>query len=211
MDAKATLGIGDFSRRGKCRQKNNAYDHDFAPKQKLTPFGILLPETSESYLWFNPSKVTADFMADCLEEIWPKLQGKYQPHTLVINLDNGPECSGRRSQWLQRLQDFACRHNITIQLAYYPPYHSKYNPVERLWGILENHWNGELLSTVQKALGLARTMTYKAVRPVVRLVKKIYKTGVKLDAMEKKALEDQLERDDKLPWWFIKITPQITE
>jgi transposase len=28
--------------------------------------------------------------------------------------------------------------------VYYPPYHSKYNPIERLWGILENYWRGEL-------------------------------------------------------------------
>ena len=126
----------------------------------------------------------------------------------MINLDNGPECSGRRSQWLKRLQIFASQHKVTIQLAYYPPYHSKYNPVERLWGILENHWNGELLSTVQKALGLARTMTYKTIKPVVRLVKKVYLVGVKLESKEKKALEGQLERDKKLPWWFIKILPQ---
>ena len=38
-------------------------------------------------------------------------------------------------------------------LAYYPPYHSKYNPIERLWGILENHWNGEVLDTEEKILG----------------------------------------------------------
>ncbi|WP_419606290.1 ISAzo13-like element transposase-related protein, partial [Thiolapillus sp.] len=37
-----------------------------------------------------------------------------------------------------------------MRLAYYPPYHSKYNPVERLWGVLENHWRGELLDSVEK-------------------------------------------------------------
>jgi len=45
--------------------------------------------------------------------------------------------------------------NAPIQLANYPPYHSKYNLVERLCGILENHWRGELLSSVKKALGPA--------------------------------------------------------
>jgi transposase len=28
-----------------------------------------------------------------------------------------------------------------------PPDHSKYNPIERCWGILENHWNGTLLAS----------------------------------------------------------------
>ncbi|CDN11409.1 Mobile element protein [Richelia intracellularis] len=32
--------------------------------------------------------------------------------------------------------------NIPIQLLYYPPYYSKYNPIEACWGILEEHWNG---------------------------------------------------------------------
>ncbi len=78
-------------------------------------------------------------MVDQLQEVWPKLKEKFSLDTLVINADNGPECSGRRSQWLKRLQQFSNQENITIQLAYYPPYHSKYNPVERLWGILENN------------------------------------------------------------------------
>ncbi|NRB09761.1 MAG: hypothetical protein HRU34_23665, partial [Richelia sp.] len=25
---------------------------------------------------------------------------------------------------------------------YYAPYHSKYNPIEGCWGILDQHWNG---------------------------------------------------------------------
>jgi hypothetical protein len=36
-----------------------------------------------------------------------------------------------------------------IHLLYYPPYHSKYNPIERCWGILELHWNGMKLVDVE--------------------------------------------------------------
>jgi transposase len=43
---------------------------------------------------------------------------------------------------MKRLTEFADKNNLEIALAYYPPYHSKYNPIERGWGILENHWNG---------------------------------------------------------------------
>ena len=49
---------------------------------------------------------------------------------LVINADNGPESNGQRTQWLKRLSDFSDVAGIRIQLAYYPPYHSKYNPIE---------------------------------------------------------------------------------
>ncbi len=98
LDAKAVVNIGKFSRGGKNRSSTRAYDHDFAPEEKLTPFGILLPDTGASFLWFSNSKVTADFMVDRLEDIWPKLNTTYRPHTLVINADNGPESSGRRTQ-----------------------------------------------------------------------------------------------------------------
>jgi Rhodopirellula transposase DDE domain len=36
-----------------------------------------------------------------------------------------------------RLVNFAQKAQLTLQLAYYPPYHSKYNPVERTFGWLE--------------------------------------------------------------------------
>lgn len=49
----------------------------------------------------------------------------------MINADNGPENSGVRTQWLRRLAEFSARNNVTVQLACYPPYHSKYNPVEK--------------------------------------------------------------------------------
>jgi transposase len=49
-----------------------------------------------------------------------------------------------------------------IQLLYYPPYNSKYNPIERCWGILEEHWNGAQLLDVDATLGRAATMTSHA-------------------------------------------------
>ena len=53
-----------------------------------------------------------------------------------------------RSQFLKRIVAFARKYRLVVQLAYYPPYHSKYNPIERCWGVLEMHWNGSLLDSV---------------------------------------------------------------
>ncbi|MCU7898822.1 MAG: transposase [Candidatus Thiodiazotropha sp. (ex Lucinoma aequizonata)] len=84
-------------------------------------------------------------MVDRLEEMMSQWKKPFALHTLVINADNDPESSGRRTQWLKRLTELSDTHQLTIQLVYYPPYHSKYNPVERLWGVLENHWQEEIL------------------------------------------------------------------
>ena len=208
LDTKAVVKVGAFSRNGKSRNPGKAYDHDFDPDDKLTPFGMLLPETGESHLWFASGKVTADFMVDRLEELWPKLKEKYNPHKLVINADNGPECSGVRRQWLKRLVCFGVRAGIEIQLAYYPPYHSKYNPIERLWGVLENHWRGELLETVNKTLGLARSMTFRSIKPTVKFVNKVYKNGVTLTNDAFAIIEKNIEREEGLEKWFISIPPR---
>ena len=77
-------------------------------------------------------------------------------------------------------------------LVYYPPYHSKYNPIERLWGILENYWRGELLDSEAAVLGYAVQMTYNGVHPQVRRCSEQYPKGVKLTKAQRKRLESRL-------------------
>ena len=209
LDTKATVKIGEFSRGGYNRQGDNACDHDFQPEVALTPFGILLPQTGDSHLWFAQGKVTADFMVDRLEEMIPRWKQCFGLHTLVINADNGPESSGHRTQWLKRLVELSDANQLTIQLAYYPPYHSKYNPIERLWGVLENHRRGEIIDTVDKTLGLARSMNYRRIKPTVRKVAKVYHQGISVAKSAMRDIEARLQRNEGLTHWFIKIVPQL--
>ena len=206
MDAKATIKIGPFSRGGYSRQDVKACDHDFGPEITLKLFGIFIPGIDEPYFYFTDSNITADFMIDALESLWPMIQSRYDPHTIVINADNGPENNSRRSQYIKRLVDFAKMNEVNFSLAYYPPYHSKYNPIERVWGVLENHWNGELLDSVDKTLGLARSMTWKGKNPVVTFVNGVYEKGVRLckEAMEK--LEQMIERTAGIEKWAVDIS-----
>lgn len=207
LDAKARLKVGSFSRGGKSRQGLTAFDHDFEPETSLGLFGFFLPAYAETFLFFTQSKVTADFMVDTLEILWPTLQARFKPHTLVLNVDCGPENNSHRTQFIKRLVEFAHHHRLTLRLAYYPPYHSKYNPIERVWGVLENHWQGELLDHIEKILGLARTMTYKGIQPVVEWVEGVYETGVRLMKQEMKLYEAMIERLPGLEKWFVDIPP----
>lgn len=54
---------------------------------------------------------------------------------LVIRLDNGPICASNRKPFLKRMVAFARNTGLEIHLVYYPPYPSKYNPIERVWGV----------------------------------------------------------------------------
>jgi hypothetical protein len=128
----------------------------------------------------------------------------------VINADNGPENSGVRTQWLRRLAEFSVANKVTVQLACYPPYHSKYNPVERVFGVLENYWNGDPLLSIDHALGMAAEMKYKGVCPKTSLHPGGPK-GVSLKGKAMKALERGLERMEGLKKWFVKFVPEKAE
>ena len=126
---------------------------------------------------------------------------------MVINADNGPENSGKRSQWLKRLVEFSAKNETKVQLAYYPPYHSKYNPIERVWGVLEQHWNGSLLDSCETVLRFAKTMMFRGQPPVVRFVSTVYHTGVRLTQTEMARLEQRFQRLPGLAKWFVRIVP----
>jgi transposase len=205
IDTKATIDIGPFSRGGYTRINTQAADHDFGSDSALKLFGIAIPALDENYMYFTENNATADFMIDALEHLWPSIQRRLNPHTIVINSDNGPENNSRRSQFMKRLVEFAITKSVNISLAYYPPYHSKYNPIERVWGILEKHWNGEILDSVEKVLGLCRTMTWNGKPPVVKLMKGIYKKGVTLTKNAMEQVELFLDRIPGIEKWAVDI------
>jgi hypothetical protein len=144
-----------------------------------------------------------------LEDVWQTTLHPRFPlvNTLVLNMDNGPENHSRRTQFLKRLVDFVVKHQITVHLAYYPPYHSKYNPIEHCWGSLEQHWNGTLLDEVDTVLKFAQSMTWQGNPPVVKLVTTSYETGVRLTQAAMAVLETQIKRLPALEKWFVEISP----
>ncbi len=96
---------------------------------------------------------------------------------------------------------------LSIQLAYYPPYHSQYTPIERVWGVLEQHWNGAWLDSCQTVLRLASTMTYNGLFPLVKFIDKTRRQGVHLSKQAMTALEQRLIRLPALPKRFVQIVP----
>ena len=210
LDAKATVSLARFSRGGYSRITVKALDHDFPDKntEKVTPYGLYLPQTQELFLYLTQSKVTSDFMVDCLNDFWHS-EGHRFPlvTTLVINQDNGPENHSRRTQFMNRITQFVDHSHLTVQLAYYPPYHSKYNPIERVWGHLEKHWNGSLLDSLDTVLNFAYSFRFKQRQPGVKLISKVYHTGATLTLKQMALLEQRFVRLPNLEKWFVRISP----
>lgn len=211
IDTKAKVDLCDSSRGGtsRCKKAVQADDHDLGDKSKLVPLGILDVMSGLLTIIFGVSFETSDFIVDGIEQWW--LSNKDQYHLikqLVINLDNGPHNSSHRTQFMKRLTEFADKNNLEIVLAYYPPYHSKYNPIERCWGILENHWNGTLLNTLETTLEWAKTMTWKGLEPVVEVLESIYKKGVRIGKKVFQSIADRITRHLLLPKYYVTIQPQ---
>jgi hypothetical protein len=212
LDAKTSVRIGLYSRGGRSWVRVEAADHDFKPEAKPTPFGILLPHEGELFLYFTHSSVTSDFMVDMLGTWWEGVRGRFpRVKTLLINQDNGPENSTHRRQYVKRLNDFAKEHALTVELACYPPYHSKYNPIERCWGVLEQHWDTALLDSIPTVLRFAKTMTWKGNHPLVELVTKSYSKGVTLTRKEMDQLETHIKRLHGLEKWFVTFSSEAPD
>jgi Rhodopirellula transposase DDE domain len=209
IDCKATVAIGDVSRGGLTRGDYRACDHDLGLHEKYIPCGIVDEDSAQLRITFGSSAKTSDFIVDALEAWWAVLDEAEQVAMtrLQIKMDNGPESSGIRTQFLHRMVRFADHIGTPIHLLYYPPYHSKYNPIERCWGILELHWNGTKLVDVATMLEWAKSMTWKGIHPVVELSRKVYQKGIALGKKAMQAIESRLERHPELPKWDILIRP----
>ena len=180
----------------------------------LVPFGILeigRGEQSIDQLWIGlgQSRETSDFIADALDRWWKQRSDFHSGiQRIQINLDNGPEISSSRTQFMSRLVQFADRTGLDIELVYYPPYHSKYNPIERCWGILESHWNGAILSSVPVAMNWAATMTWRGVAPIIELIEGIYERGVTITRSAYRPILARLDKAKTLTKWSVRIQAQ---
>src|SRR5262249_8500053 len=104
------------------------WDHDPPAKTKMVPFGVLMVLSGAVTLVFGSAE-SSDFWVDALQVWWRGVRAKCRGiRQLVVYLDNGRENSGRRTEFLKRMVQFADWTGLVIRLVYYPPYHSKYNP-----------------------------------------------------------------------------------
>lgn len=187
------------------------WDHDPPAKEKLVPYGILTVATGALMLVFG-SHDTSDAWVDALKLWW--LQGRRclgHVKRIVIYLDNGPKNSGRRTQFLKRMVQFADWSGLEVRLVYYPPYHSEYNPIERCWSALEKKWNGVLLSCWEVVLECALRMRWKGRHPTVKQLHGTYPDGVRVPAKEMKLIEARLQRSATLAKYDITIKPKGPE
>ena len=207
IDTKDKVLLGPFSRNGKNRIQIEAVDHELT-NDCLIPFGILDLKNNTPYFFNYTSKPTSLDLVDCIEEFFEEQYLNKDISKLMIFLDNGPDNSGVRTIFLSGLINIAKKYNIQIELVYYPPYHSKYNPVERLWARLEKIWNGFLLETKEVCLSFMKNLTWRNTKSVTKLKEVKYEKGLTINKKKMKMLEDKyITRTDGIKKWSVLITP----
>ena len=207
LDTKDKVLIGPFSRKGKNRIEIQAVDHELT-NNCLIPFGILDMKKNIPYFFNYTEKPTSLDLVDCIEEFYQEQYLNTSVNKLAILLDNGPDNSGVRTIFLKGLIEMSKKYNIEIELIYYPPYHSKYNPVERLWARLENIWNGFLLENIDICLNFMKNLTWNNEKSVTKLKVKKYEKGLTIKKEEMIELENKhIFRNDNIKKWSVIITP----
>ena len=212
IDVKAKVKIGNLSRKGYSRAinapKTDDDDHNWIAT--LVPFGLHELNTDNTFIIFGNSLETPDFIVDCLEQWWEKrafMQEEYDE--LMIDLDNGTSVAGNTKQFLKRMTEFSKHIGIPIQMVYYPPYHSKYNLIERFWAAVENYCSPLVLDTIEHTIEIAKNVTWKGMNPIVSFIDKIYQKGVTVTKKEMEEIEKLIQRNPNLKKWDFSIKCQV--
>ncbi len=204
------MKIGDLSRGGKARTREaiKASDHDHNWSETLIPFGILDLNQEQLSVYFGKSSETSDFIVDCLSIWWQKNQQNYlEIEELAINLDNGIAHRSNRTQFIKRIVQFSLENQLRIRLIYYPPYHSKYNSIERCWAVLEKYGHCAILDTVSAAINWAAKMKWKGQHPTVHLIEDTYHKGITVPSSELESFQQFWYPSETLPKWDVTIVP----
>jgi hypothetical protein len=204
--------IGAYARGGLTRGDHQASEHDRGCKAKYVPCGIVDEDSAALTITCGSSYTTSDFIVEALTAKWEAMpeQEKAATRLRQLKMDHGSESRGRRTPFLSRLGQLADAIPKPMQWRYYPPYHRKYNPIERCWGILALPWKGTKRSDAETMLEWAKKMTWKGLRPVVALSRQAYAKGISLAKAAMQAVEARLKRDPTLPKYDIIINPAST-
>ena len=213
FDTKKKESLGNFYRAGHLYTKEelHAYDHDFNSFAAgvIIPHGIYDLLHNIGYIHIGTSKDTSQFACDCLRSWWLQHARLLYPNaTKILALCDGGGSNGSRHYiFKEDLQQLADELGIEIRIAHYPPYCSKYNPIEhRLFPHVTRACQGVLFTSVNLVKQLIeKTTTSKGLQVFVKIIETIYQTGRKVADNFKQTMRIVL--DDFLPAWNYRAIP----
>jgi hypothetical protein len=214
MDTKKKELIGNFYRDGQLYTLRTVQtlDHDFpsAAQGIVIPHGLYDLKRNHGHLNLGISHDTSQFACDSALRYWQRYgQAHYpQSRSWLLLCDGGGSNASNRYVFKAALQNLANRIGIEIRVAHYPPYESKYNPIEhRLFPHVTGSCQGVVFVSVELVKELMeRTHTKTGLWVTVDIIEMIYATGEKAPEGFKENMT--IAFDDFLPKWNYRAIPQ---
>lgn len=213
IDTKKKEYIGNFYREEHlyCTETIFTFDHDFNSFAEgvIIPYGIYDYRKNKGFMYLGNSKDTSEFGCNNIKKWWINYgQKEYKDaKSILVLCDGGGSNHANHYLFKEYLQKLSDDIGVEIRIAHYPPYTSKYNPIEhRLFCYISKTWAGVIFDSIKTVKQLIeKTTTKKGLEVVVEIVDKVYRTGRKYKEDFKESMS--IIFDDKLPKWNYKTVP----
>jgi hypothetical protein len=214
MDTKKKEHLGNFYRDGHLYtiEELQVYDHDFPSFAE----GVLIPHSfydlqlNIGYVQVGTSHDTSEFACDSFRHWWFQYRRRNYPNStsILVLCDGGGSNSSRHYLFKQDLEILADEIGIEIRIAHYPPYCSKYNPIEHcLFPHITRACRDVVFSSLELVTDLiSRTRTKKGLKVFVHVIDKVYETGRKVSETFKSTM--RIVFDQTLPMWNYRAVPK---
>jgi hypothetical protein len=213
MDTKHKEFLGLLFRQGRLytQKAKKALDHDFPS----AAFGVIYPhgfydiKRNLGHLNLGLSHDTSRFACDSLGVWWQKYGQPAYPKArrLLLLCDGGGSNASNRYVFKYHLERLADRIGLEIRVAHYPPYCSKYNPIEhRFFPHVTRACQGLLLTSMEvTSQAMARASTRRGLRTTVQVLAGDYplKEGYPQDYPQTM----KIRFDVDLPVWNYRAMP----
>ena len=214
IDTKKKEYIGNLYRAGKLytTEAREVLDHDFANLADgvIIPHGIYDIQRNEGFINLGNSRDTTEFACDSIREWWQQVGKLYYAFatSILFLCDGGGSNSSNYYIFKEDLQKLANEIGIEIRIAHYPPYTSKYNPIEhRLFPHVTRACEGVIFTSIELVKSLIeKTSTKTGLRVIVNLIDKVYDKGRQVMDGFKENLP--IIFDEYLPKWNYRAIPQ---
>ena len=213
MDVKKKELMGNFYRPGKLytTEPIRVNDHDFESlaSGKVIPHGLYDVYRHLGYITLGTSHDTSEFACSCIRDWWlgHGIPAYPRAGAILLLCDCGGSNNARHYIFKADLQKLSDELGIEIRIAHYPPYTSKYNPIEhRLFPHITRACQGVIFSRVDlvsEVMGKAKTST--GLKVFASILDKTFETGRKVAQSFKKTM--RIKFDDLLPQWNYVALP----
>jgi hypothetical protein len=213
IDTKKKELVGNFYREGRLYTQEvlATFDHDFpsAASGVVIPHALYDVKRNDGHVNLGTSHDTSAFACDSIEHWWVSRGRALSPRATSILLlcDGGGSNSASQYLFQEDLQRLVDRIGIEIRVAHYPPYTSKYNPIEhRLFPHLTRACQGVIFQSIELVKELMeKAKTSTGLHVTVDILDKVYQTGRKYAKGFKENMK--IVFDELLPKWNYRAIP----